>query len=179
MRTRRLLVFGALALLAAAAAWNIGAAANDPWEGKRAPAFTVRDLSGHEIRLADLAGKKVVWLNFWGLRCGPCVKEMPALQKLYEKYGPKGLVVVGVNTDGVDGDFIRKSFVDRAELKAAGITFPLVTDSDFKVADGYELAGAPLNVLIDRKGVIRFRHEGYEPGDEQQYGKLIEKTLGR
>jgi hypothetical protein len=46
------------------------------------------------------------------------------------------------------------------------------------VIDGYGLLGAPLNVMIDRKGVIRFRHEGYEKGDEKHYLEVLESLLG-
>ncbi len=147
------------------------------WEKKRAPDFTVKDLDGKTIRLADLAGKKVVWINFWGLRCGPCVRELPALQKLYSKYASKGLLIVAVNTDGVNADFIRKAFADRPDLKAAGVTFPLVPDEQFAVIDAYGLQGAPLNVMIDRKGIVRYRHEGYEEGDEAAYAKVVERLL--
>lgn len=178
MRNPPCLAFAALILLAfGAQSTRAGGSGDKVWEGKRAPPFAARDLNGKEVRLADFAGKKVVWLNFWGLRCGPCVLEMPALQKLSVKYAPKGLVVIGVNTDGVDSAFIRKAFADRAELKKAGITFPLVTDPEFKVIDDYEMLGAPLNVMIDKRGIIRFRHEGYEAGDEVNYAKIVEKLL--
>jgi peroxiredoxin len=105
------------------------------------------------------------------------VRELPALQKIYAKYAPKGLVIVGINTDGVDAGMIKKQFADRADLKAAGVTFALATDADFKVIDAYALMGAPLNVMIDKKGVIKFRHEGYEDGDEAGYVKVLEKLL--
>ncbi len=158
---------------------NAGAAesADAHWENKRAPDFTVKDLDGKILHLESLAGKKVVWINFWGLRCGPCVRELPALQKLYSKYGPKGLLIVGVNTDGVNADFIRKAFGERQDLKAAGVAFPLVPDEQFTVIDAYGLQGAPLNVMIDRKGVVRYRHEGYEDGDEAGYAKVVERLL--
>lgn len=160
--------------------WPAGAAEEgDDWVGKPAPAFDLKDLDGNPLRSADLAGKKVVWLNFWGLRCGPCVRELPALQKLHETYRDKGLLIVGLNADGVDAEFIRKSFGERADLKAAGVTFPLAPDPEFAAIDAYGLMGAPLNVMIDRSGVIRYRHEGYEAGDEAQYAKVVEELLAQ
>ena len=74
-------------------------AEGDEWVGKRAPDFSMPDVDGKPLKLADFAGKKVVWLNFWGLRCGPCVRELPALQKLYTEYQKKGLMIIGVNTE--------------------------------------------------------------------------------
>jgi len=177
---KRLIVLSLAALvLTCSGGTRIARAAGgeNSWEGKRAPVFSLKDLEGKDLRLADFSGKKVVWLNFWGLRCGPCVRELPALEKLYAKYAPKGLVIIGINTDGVDAALIKKQFSERADLKSAGITFPLAPDPEFKVIDSYGLMGAPLNVMIDKKGVIRFHHEGYEEGDEANYAKSVEKLL--
>lgn len=149
----------------------------EEWVGKPAPEFSLTDLGGASLDLPQFAGKKVVWLNFWGLRCGPCVRELPALQKLYAHYGAKGLVIIGVNADGVDSAFIQKQLAERADLKAAGVTFPMAPDAEFSVIDRYGLMGAPLNVIIDKKGIVRFRHEGYEDGDEARYAEVVEQLL--
>jgi len=151
----------------------------DEWVGKPAPDFQLKDLEGSPLNLADLVGKKVVWLNFWGLRCGPCVRELPALQKLYDTYKDRGLLIIGLNADGVDADFITKQIAARDDLKAAGMTFPIAPDAEFAVIDVYGLMGAPLNVMIDRKGVVQYRHEGYEEGDEVQYAEIVEKLLAQ
>lgn len=162
--------FGAVPL-----AW--ASAEADPWTGKPAPAFEVVDTEGKTLKLADLVGKKVVWLNFWGLRCGPCIKELPILQKFYQNHKDAGLVVIGINADGVDGAFIQAQFAQRDDLKAAGVTFPLAPDPSFAVMDAYGLMGAPLNVLIDKKGLVSYRHEGYEDGDEAKYAPVVQKLL--
>ncbi len=162
-------------VLFAAAAVQAGEEA-DEWVGKPAPTFDLSDLDGNPYRLADLRGK-VVWLNFWGLRCGPCIRELPELQKLWEKYRDQGLVLLAVNADGVDAPFIRRQLESREDLKAAGITFPVTPDPEFTAIDTYGLMGAPLNVMIDKKGVVRFRHEGYEAGDEATYEKTLRALL--
>ena len=69
-----------------AVALSTPALAEGGWVGKKAPDFEVTDTNGNSYKLSALAGDKVVWLNFWGLRCGPCVRELPALQKIYDKY---------------------------------------------------------------------------------------------
>jgi peroxiredoxin len=171
-----LLAMIALALTCIGGA-KLARAEGEEWVGKRAPDFSMTDVEGKPLKLAEFAGKKVVWLNFWGLRCGPCVRELPALQKLYAEFQKKGLVIIGVNTDGVDGAFVKKQFAERADLKGAGVAFPLMPDADFKVIDAYGLMGAPLNVMIDKKGIIRYRHEGYEDGDEVKYAKVLEKLI--
>lgn len=169
-----LIAFAVLYL--AAPAW---AEDDAEWVGKPAPNFELKDLEGRPLHLTELVGKKVVWLNFWGLRCGPCVRELPVLEKLYKTYKDKGLLIIGLNADGVDADFIAKQFEARDDLKAAGVTFPMAPDTEFAVIDAYGLLGAPLNVMIDRQGVVQFRHEGYEEGDEVHYVKVLEKLLGQ
>lgn len=166
-----------IALAALCLAGPARSAEEEEWVGKPAPSFELKDLEGRPLRLSDLLGKKVVWLNFWGLRCGPCVRELPVLEKLYQTYKDKGLLIIGLNADGVDADFIAKQIDGREDLKAAGVTFPLAPDTDFTVIDAYGLLGAPLNVMIDRQGVVQFRHEGYEEGDEVHYAKVLEKLL--
>ena len=150
----------------------------EEWVGKQAPEFALKDLDGNALNLNELRGK-VVWLNFWGLRCGPCVRELPALQKIHADKGAEGLVIIGVNADGVDSEFIRKQFAARDDLKNAGVTFPLAPDEAFSVIDVYGLMGAPLNVMIDKAGVVRFRHEGYEDGDEVHYLEVVNKLLAQ
>lgn len=169
-----LLVFSSLL---PSAAWADGE--DEEWVGKPAPTFQLADLEGNSLKLTDLTSQKVVWINFWGLRCGPCVQELPVLEKLYKTYKERGLVVIGLNSDGVDKEYIRKAMADRADLKAAGVTFPIAPDPEFKVVDSYQLQGAPLNVMIDKSGVVRYRHTGYEPGDETRYVEQLEKLLPR
>lgn len=153
---------------------------SNDWLGKEAPSFSLKDLDGNEVKLADVVGDgKVVWINFWGLRCGPCVRELPALEKIHNDYKTKGLVLLGINTDGVDSAFIRNQFAQRPDLKPIAITFPVLPDAEFSVIDAYGLEGAPLNVMVDSKGIIRFRHEGYEDGDEAKYIKVLEELLAK
>ncbi|GAB4258588.1 MAG: hypothetical protein Kow0092_06310 [Deferrisomatales bacterium] len=165
-------------LLAPASGWA-GADEVGPWVGRPAPAFDLVDVEGHRLASQELVGRKVVWLNFWGLRCGPCVRELPVLQRIYTEYKDRGLLIVGVNTDGVDGAFIRRSIAKRADLQAAGVTFPLAPDEEFAAIDAFGLTGAPLNVMIDRQGIVRYRHEGYEEGDEAQYLEVLRTLLAQ
>ncbi len=155
------------------------ARAGDEWIGKAAPPFEMKDLDGNLLELTDLLGRnKVVWLNFWGLRCAPCILELPALETIYRQYAPKGLVMIAVDADGVDAQSLREQIEARDNLKPLRNSFPVAPDQEFAVIDAYGLMGAPLNVMIDKKGVIRFRHEGYEEGDEKKYVEILEGLLG-
>ncbi len=135
------------------------------------PGFTHMD--GSSTTLADYEGKSVLVVNFWGLRCQNCIEEMPFLERLYNKYGSKGLVILGVNTDGVDEKLLPK-FMPQLPVK---VSYPIVVDPDFSLADAYQMMAAPLTILIAKDGTVRYRHEGYEPSIEGEYISIIEKLL--
>ena len=135
------------------------------------PGFTLMD--GSTVNLADYMGKSVVVVNFWGLRCQNCIEEMPFLERLHNKYGSKGLVILGVNTDGVDEKLLPK-FMPQLPVK---VSYPIVVDPAFALADAYQMMAAPLTILIAKDGTVRYRHEGYEPDIEGEYISIIEKLL--
>lgn len=118
-----------------------------PLAGRLAPDFTLTQPGGGELTLADLRGKAVV-LNFWATWCGPCEAEMPELQQAAEKYGDKGLVVVGVNQQEPESIVVDY-------LKRLGITFPIGLDESVKVSELYRVNSLPTTFFIDRDGVLR------------------------
>ncbi len=135
------------------------------------PGFTLMD--GSTTSLADYQGQSVVLVNFWGLRCQNCIEEMPFLERLHNKYGGKGLVLLGINTDGVDAELLTK-FLPQLPVK---VSYPIVVDPDFTLADSFQMMAAPLTIVVAKDGTVRFRHEGYEPSIEGKYVELIEQLL--
>jgi peroxiredoxin len=142
--------------------------------GETPPDFTTLDMEGKEYNLYSFRGKKVVFLNFWGVRCGACIDEMPHLEALSKMYADKGLVVFGVDTDGIDAPLLRKT------MKEVGIdvSYPLLLDLDFSITDVYTNFLVPLSLIIDKEGVIQYTHVGFKEGDEKQYEKRIRQLLG-
>ena len=74
-----------------------------PLKGKPAPNFTLVDLQGKKVSLADYKGKAVL-LNFWATWCGPCKLEIPWLEKLRDQYKSQGFEVLGIESDNYDTD---------------------------------------------------------------------------
>lgn len=138
----------------------------DPSPG---PDFTLPDLERGKVSLKDFRGK-LLMLNFWASWCVPCREEMPAMERLYQKYRNRGFVILGVNVKDENKSAI--SFV--RELK---ITFPIAFDPAGEAGLLYGAWGLPAIYLIDADGIALARAWGpadwFSPGARE----LIETLL--
>jgi peroxiredoxin len=121
--------------------------------GKPAPEFTLRDVGGRKVSLADLRGK-VVLLDFWGTWCGYCREALPAVELLYRAEQGKGLTVLGIDAEAPE--------LARGYLMKYGYTFPSLSDPDGAIAARYHVTGWPTTVLVDREGNVAYYQEGTE-----------------
>lgn len=134
-----------------------------------APDFTLKQLGGKNLKLSELAGN-VVLINFWASWCGPCVKEMPMLNELHNKYEPLGFTVLGVNVEQ-DSDNARNF------LAKNNVDFPILLDSSNEVTQLYKVIAMPTTVFVDRDGMMRFTHMGYKSGDEVKYRDIVKSLI--
>jgi thiol-disulfide isomerase/thioredoxin len=119
-----------------------------PLLGKVAPGFTLVDLKGKKVSLADFKGHPVV-LNFWATYCGPCKLEMPWFEAMAAKYQSQGLVVLGIDQD--DG---MAASVVAAASKKVGVSYPILLPDD-KVAQAYQVGDyIPETYYIGKNGKI-------------------------
>lgn len=132
-----------------------------------APGFTLEDMDGKKFSLKNYRGK-VVLVNFWATWCPPCRREMPSMERLYEKLEGKNFVVLALNQmEDVD-----QVFTYTGELQVSP-TFPILFDKDSNVSRAYSVLGLPTTYLIDKKGNIRFRAIGGRDFDHPEVKKLI------
>ncbi len=117
-----------------------------------APDIVLPTPQGDMLALSDFRGQ-VVFVNFWGTYCPPCVKEMPDLQALYEDYSDRGLVVLGVNVEESPEKVI-------AWTQEHGITFPIVISDDGTVNPVFGLRAMPTTWFVDANGILRGRIDG-------------------
>jgi len=134
-----------------------------------APDFALKSLSGTNQRLSEHRGE-VVLVNFWATWCGPCRQEMPLLNQIYQRYHAVGFEMLGVNIDDTSG-----RATDMA--RTLGVSFPVLFDDTKAVSRQYKVNTMPTTLLIGRDGTVRYRHEGYQPGYEQQYIDQIRTLL--
>lgn len=144
--------------------------------GAAAPAYSAGDLGGSRVSLSDYAGK-VVLLNVWATWCIPCVREMPALQRLFDRYNERGLEVLAVSVDaevpalgGGGGDV-------RAFVRDLGLTFTILHDASGTIERTFQVSGLPVTIVITRDGRIHRKVLGARQWDDPQHASEIEKLL--
>lgn len=140
-------------------------------KGSVAPDFTLKDLSGKNVRLEELRGK-VILLTFWASWCSPCRIELPHFQALQKKLGRDKIVVLAVSADKQLDDV--KGFAKQLKLN-----IPLFFDEDLAVNQRYRIKAMPTTFIIDSHGVIQHIHQGFKedvlPVYEQELKELLKE----
>src|SRR5262249_27607832 len=122
-----------------------------------APAFTLPDVAGRQVRLADFRGRIVV-LNFWAFWCDTWKAEMPHLRELVSQQEDLGFRLIAVSVDGTRlPEFQKRAGGDK-------IPFPVLMDVGGQVSTRYQIAHVPTIVILDRAGRMRYTATGY-PGN--------------
>ena len=140
-------LMGALALLALLVASGCSKHDEPAVEGKAAPDFTLKDLSGRPVQLSSLKGK-VVLVNFWATWCPPCREEVPSLVRMNQAMQGKPFQLLAVSIDEGGKDAVTGFF------RSTGSTLPALLDTDGAVSRRYGTTGVPETFVIDTKGVI-------------------------
>ncbi len=150
---------------------NAGAPASQRTEAPKFKAditFTTVDMNGRSVSEQDLAGASLTMINYWAYWCGPCVNEMPDLQKLYETYRSRGFMIWGI-ADQEDEAQNKKTI---AQL---GITYPClryVRAFDDALQTGY----VPTTIFIDGTGkIVGETYVGSHSYNE--WAAIVEKLL--
>lgn len=121
--------------------------------GEPAPALAGPELDGGDVALADFRGS-VVMVNVWASWCHPCRAEYPVLKQAATALGPRGLTVLGINTqDEIDN---ARDFLEELGGKA----YPSILDPDGHIAVAWATSGVPETFVIDPQGRVRERLVG-------------------
>jgi cytochrome c biogenesis protein CcmG, thiol:disulfide interchange protein DsbE len=141
--------------------------------GSEAPAFRAVALDGSgERTLADYEGQ-VVLLNIWATWCAPCREEMPSIQALHERYGPRGLKVVAVSIDQADAQPAIRAFA-----REFGLTFELLHEPTGAIQQAYQTTGVPETFIIGPDGVIQRKQVGHADWNSEGNRALVARLLG-
>ena len=132
--------------------------------GKKAAPFTLLTVDGKEIELDSFAKDKVTLLVFGATWCPSCRHEIPLLKEFYTEFKDKGLNVLSI-------DIQESAKKVKSLIKKKGINYPVVLDSNADVARLYKVIGIPLNIVLDKNGVIVYKDN--RPPDKELLKKLL------
>ena len=133
--------------------------------GSRMPNFTFKDLDGQQISWPNLRSN-VVLIDFWATWCKPCEKEMPGYQRLVDRYGSRGFIVIGLKLDTM-----ADSQDPRAFARKIGVHYPLAVATDDLKASFGGIEALPTAMIYNRRGFLQAKIIGFEPED------VIEATI--
>ena len=165
IRPVQLLVAGVLLAMCTTPVPLIGATGAE----RAAPAIRFAADDGTETELAGSRGR-VVLVDVWASWCPPCRTAFPVLDDLYREFHPRGLDVFAVNVDEHKKDA-------RRFLAGRGYSMPVFFDPSGRTPAAFKMQAMPTSFLIDRRGVIRFVHEGYSDQVLRSYRSEIEQLI--
>ncbi|PLX61813.1 MAG: alkyl hydroperoxide reductase [Sedimenticola selenatireducens] len=132
-----------------------------------APGLALPGLDGTMHQLSDYQGQVVV-INFLSTWCAPCRREMPALEKAWQRLKPAGVVVLAVAMQD-DPEMVRRF------LQESGVTFPILLDQDGKASQQWSFSGIPATFVLDKRSRIIYRAMGLREWDSDEIiHRLIE-----
>jgi peroxiredoxin len=139
--------------------------------GGPAPEYAASLVAGDTISLASLRGKTVL-LNVWATWCAPCKEEIPYLERLYGEQRSRGLEIVGISVDARGEEQKIAAFARDMRM-----TYPLWHDPDQRVMSVFLSIGVPASYLIDRDGVLRWKHLGVLRESNEQFNAALDAAL--
>lgn len=142
-----------------------------PYSGTALPDFTLADLQGKQHRLSSLKGK-VVMVNFWATYCTPCIKEMPSMQRLADKFKGQPFQILAIDMAEQRSDI--DAFFKRFKIN---VNFPILLDTEGEVVEAWMVSAVPTTFIIDQQGTIRYALFGAIEWDSDEVVKTVNGLL--
>ena len=138
--------------------------------GDMVPEFKVTTLDGNDIAISELKGK-IILINFFATWCGPCMKELPEVEKqLWPKFKDQNFVLVSIGREHTTEELIKWN-------KKKGFTFPIAADPKREVYSKFASQYIPRNFIVDKTGKIIWQGVGFNQKELDEIMKTIEENL--
>jgi peroxiredoxin len=141
--------------------------------GGELPDFQFTDFKGKKRRLSEFRGKYVL-IDFWGMWCGPCRRELPYLKTAYKNFQSRGLEILGMNTDEPEILSQIKTTLEKNDLLWTQATLESIRE----IIRGYRIHSYPTTLLIDPEGKIISLNQT-KKGQPALRGQDLLKSLDR
>ncbi len=158
------LIFVAITLLVCTAAPGLAVHVGEP-----APDFSLVASDGTALSLSDFRNKGPLMVVFWATWCGYCATEIPKIEKVLADFRARGLSVIAVNV--AVNDSVRRMNAYRDKYR---ITYPLAFDEGSIMTRTYGIYGTPAVVILDRRGIVRYRGTTVPENIEENFSLLAE-----
>ena len=139
------------------------------------PNVTLKDLQGKSVNIAKYGqSDKPVIVSFWATWCGPCLKELEAVNKVYDQWQKEtGVELVAVSID----DSRTRSRV-KPLINGKAWDYTILLDENQELKRAMNVVNPPYTVVV-YKGEIVYSHSGYTPGAENELYKELKKAVGK
>tara|TARA_B110000003_G_scaffold187494_2_gene186387 strand:- start:243 stop:746 length:504 start_codon:yes stop_codon:yes gene_type:complete len=141
-------------------------------EAKKIPDLKIKLLDGSKTSLAELTKDGPLMIDFWATWCVPCLKVMKYLDEYHIEYKNQGFKVLMINTDSPRSIGKVKSY-----LKSQNHQFLIGLDPNKVISKKLNGLVMPTLILVEKGGEIKWRHQGYLPGEEEEIKKQITQLI--
>ena len=141
-------------------------------EAKVIPDLKIKLLDGSKTSLAELTKEGPLMIDFWATWCVPCKKVMKYLDEYHIEFKDQGFKVLMMNTDSPRSIGKVKSY-----LKSQNHQFLVGLDPNKVISKKLNGLVMPTLILVDKGGEIKWRHQGYLPGEEIEIKKQISQLI--
>jgi thiol-disulfide isomerase/thioredoxin len=140
-----------------------------PTESNAHPPLKLQGLDGHQHSLEDYRGK-IVLVNFWASWCIPCLREMPGMQRLAEKFSDRPFEIVAINV-------AEPRNVVAASGERMKIDFAILLDPEKVAMNNWAVKVLPTSYLLDTEGRIRYQAVGPFDWESDTANGAVESLL--